>query len=94
MVTLKLPFGKRLFMIEESLGMPSAVENQPKGLGLDCQVVNSHGLGGPRPSHDVFNDIRALLAHRLEQAQRGEVVQASITEIAAQAFDEASRQQT
>lgn len=43
--------------------------------------------------HDAFDEIRALLAERVEQVQRGELVEASITEIAAQAFDAASRQQ-
>lgn len=45
-----------------------------------------------QPDHDALDEIRALLAERVEQAQRGELVQASITEIAAQAFDAASRQ--
>ena len=46
-----------------------------------------------QPDHDAFNEVRTLLAERVAQAQRGEVVQASITEIAAQAFNTASRQQ-
>ena len=45
-----------------------------------------------QPDHDALDEIRALLAKRVEQAQRGELVKASITEIAAQAFDAASRQ--
>ena len=45
-----------------------------------------------QPDHDALDEIRALLAERVEQAQRGELVQASITEIAEQAFDAASRQ--
>ena len=46
-----------------------------------------------QPDDDAFNEVRTLLAERVAQAQRGEVVQASITEIAAQAFNTASRQQ-
>ena len=44
----------------------------------------AEGRGGAEPSNDVFNDLRALLAQRVEQVRCGELVDASITEIAAQ----------
>lgn len=64
---------------------------------LEGKTIKQYTLerlfSGRQPDCDGFDELRALLAQRVEQAQRGEVVQASITEIAAQAFDEASRQQ-